>query len=30
MIWLLKKKFEDLLDRFGMSKEKAQWLHCDR
>ena len=21
-----KKKFEDLLDKFGMSKEKAQWL----
>ena len=25
-----RKKFEDLLDRFGMSKEKAQWLQCDR
>ena len=21
-----KKKFEDLLDKFGMSKEKSQWL----
>ena len=21
-----KKKFEDLLDKFDMSKEKAQWL----